>query len=145
MHSVTGFVGHNEQISIKRSKCVASFVINRNPFFFFRTVIQFVNLQQGFSSTHRHNFQATLFCLFLPYVIKPDAYDMLTCHPKHTHIHTHKHTHTHTHTHTHVYIYNDILIAYVRFAALFSFSTCSDTLITAAGLHRQRQLFSSNL
>jgi len=82
MHSVTGFVGQNERTSIKRSKRGASFVINRTAFCCCYTVTQFVNLQQDCSPAHRHNFQTTLFCLFLPYVIKPDAYDMLTCHPK---------------------------------------------------------------
>jgi len=86
MHSVPGFVGHNERISIKCSKRGASFVISRTAFCCCYTVIQFVNSQQDCSSTRRHNFQTTLFCLFLPYVIKPDAYDMLTCHPKNIYI-----------------------------------------------------------
>jgi hypothetical protein len=92
MYKVTGFVGHNERISIKCSKCGASFVIKRTTFCCSYTVIQFVNIQMDYSSTHRHNFQTTLFCLFLTYVMKPDAYGMLTCHPKNIYIYILWHT-----------------------------------------------------
>jgi hypothetical protein len=50
MYKVTGFVGHNERISTKCNKRGASFVINSCCSY---TIIQFVNIQQDYSTSHR--------------------------------------------------------------------------------------------
>lgn len=123
MYSVPGFVGHNKRISIKCGKRGASFVINRTAFCCCYTVIQFVNLQQDCSSTRRQFPNNSLLSL------------STICHQ------AWRLWYVNLSSKTHLYIFYDILIAYVRFVALISFSSCSNTVITAAALHYQIHYF----